>query len=87
MSSCDWYNTLQLAALVDPLTSSPLVGANAAYEASLQLCRSLGPALEAHAGDLAAALRLARLGELQSYADRPCGRAHVLPSISSPQSK
>ena len=54
----------QLAALVDPLTSSPLVGATAAYEASLQLCRSLGPALEAHAGDLAAALRLARLGEL-----------------------
>ena len=51
----------QLAALVDPLTTSPLVGQTAAYEASLQLCRSLGPELAPHAGDLAAALRLARL--------------------------
>ena len=46
--------------LVDPLMTSPLVGDGAAYEASLQLCRSLDDSLKPFAADMAVALRLAR---------------------------
>ena len=48
------------APLVDPLMTSPLVGDGAAFEASLQLCRSLDPALAPFAANMAVALRLAR---------------------------
>ena len=61
------------APLVDPLMTSPLVGDGAAYEASLQLCRSLDPGLAPYAADMAVALRLSRQSAcLSGHCHRDC---------------